>query len=154
MHQIQYTQNRCYCHFMLLGHVGHSVSKSRWECLTVSSTLQKSNTFKWRLKLPCKVLLSLFLPCCSTFKYMTSSCCSNFQRVSEILTLPQLHLYRSATRWSCMLWGLFHMRYMCRSSISYMLPAACCGCIGSSKSQYLQIFRQDQIVMNWAGNNR
>ncbi len=45
---------------MLLGHVGHGVSRSRWECLTVSSTLQKSNTFKWGLKVPCKVLLSFF----------------------------------------------------------------------------------------------
>ncbi len=27
--------------------------------------------------------------------------------------------------------------YMCSSSISYMLTAACCGCIGSSKSRYL-----------------
>ncbi len=33
------------------------------------------------------------------------------------------------------LWGLFHVCYMCSSSISYMLTAACCGCIG--KSQYL-----------------
>ncbi len=48
------------------------------------------------------------------------------------------------------------MCYMCSSSISYMLTAACCGCIGSSKSRYLlccssssvaDLFRQDQIVM-------
>ncbi len=32
--------------------------------------------------------------------------------------------------------GLFHVCYMCSSSISYMLTAVCCGCIGSSKSQY------------------
>ncbi len=36
---------------------------------------------------------------CSTFKYMTSACCSSLQRASETLHLPQLHLYRSATRW-------------------------------------------------------
>ncbi len=36
---------------------------------------------------------------CSTFKYMTSACCSSSQRASETLHLPQLHLYRSATRW-------------------------------------------------------
>ncbi len=35
----------------------------------------------------------------------------------------------------CAIWGLFHICYMCSSSISYMLTAACCGCI--SKSQYL-----------------
>ncbi len=34
------------------------------------------------------------------------------------------------------LWGLFHVCYIC-SSISYMLTAACCGCIGSSNSLYL-----------------
>ncbi len=38
---------------------------------------------------------------------------------------------------SCMLWGLFHICYMCSSSISYMLTAGCCGCIGSRKSRYL-----------------
>ncbi len=33
--------------------------------------------------------------------------------------------------------GVIHMRYMCSSSISFMLTAACCGCIGNSKSRYL-----------------
>ncbi len=31
--------------------------------------------------------------------------------------------------------GLFHVCYICSSSISYMLTAACCVCIGSSKSR-------------------
>ncbi len=51
----------------------------------------------------------------------------------------------------CNIWGLFHKCYMCSSSISYMFTAACCGCIGSSKSWYLlcrsiiaELFRQDQ----------
>ncbi len=41
--------------------------------------------------------------------------------------------------------------YMCSSSISYMVTAACCWCIGRSKSRYLlcssgaDLFRQDQI---------
>ncbi len=50
------------------------------------------------------------------------------------------------------LWGVIHMCYMCSSSISYMLTAGCCGCIGSSKSRYLlcrssvpDLVRQDQI---------
>uniref|UniRef100_A0A8C2JRF1 Tyrosine-protein kinase n=1 Tax=Cyprinus carpio TaxID=7962 RepID=A0A8C2JRF1_CYPCA len=34
------------------------------------------------------------------------------------------------------LWNFF-MCYMCSSSISYMLTAVCCGCIGSRKSWYL-----------------
>ncbi len=76
--------------------------------------------------------------CCSTFKYMTSACCSSLQRASETLHLPQLHLYRSATRWFMYaIWGLFHACYICSSNISYMLTAACCGCIGNSKSRYL-----------------
>ncbi len=75
------------------------------------------------------------------------------QHTSETLHLPQLHLYRSAD--SCMIYGVIHMCYMCSSSISYMLTAACCECIGSSMSQYLlcrsssssvtDLFRQDQI---------
>ncbi len=34
------------------------------------------------------------------------------------------------------LWGCYSC-YMCSSNIPYMLTAACCGCIGSSKSQCL-----------------
>ncbi len=76
--------------------------------------------------------------CCSTFKYSTSACSSSSQRALETLLLPQLHLYRSATRWFMyVIWGLFHVCYICSSSISYMLTAACCGCIGSSKSRSL-----------------
>ncbi len=60
-----------------------------------------------------------------------------WQRTSETLHLPQLHLYRSATSWFMFaIWELF-MCYMCSSSISYMLTAACCGCILSSKSRCL-----------------
>ncbi len=88
---------------------------------------------------------------CSTFKYMTSACCSSSQRASETLHLPQLHLYRSATRWFMYaIWGLFHVCYICSSSISYMLTAACCGCIGCSKSQYL-LFRSRSRSRSIAG---
>ncbi len=38
--------------------------------------------------------------------------------------------------------GWFHICYMCSSSISYMLTAVCCGCIGSSS--VADLFRQDQ----------
>ncbi len=61
---------------------------------------------------------------------MTGACCSSSQRAPETLHLPQLHLYRSATR-------LFHVCYIFSSSISYMFTAACCGCVSSSKSQSL-----------------
>ncbi len=85
---------------------------------------------------------------CSTFKYFTYVCGSSLQHTPETLHLPQLHLYRSAT--GCIHGG--YSCYMCSSSISYMLTAACCGCIGSSKSRYLvcrssvaDLFCQDQI---------
>ncbi len=39
---------------MLLGHVGHGVSRSRWECLTVSSTLQKAILLNEELKFHAK----------------------------------------------------------------------------------------------------
>ncbi len=53
---------------------------------------------------------------------------------------------------SCMLYGGYFICYICSSSISYMLTAACCGCIGSSKSRHLlcrsssvaDLFRQNQ----------
>ncbi len=35
----------------------------------------------------------------STFKYMTSACCSCLQHASETLHLPQLHLYIFSTSW-------------------------------------------------------
>ncbi len=74
--------------------------------------------------------------------------------LQKTLHLPQLHLYRSATRWYMYaIGGLFHVCYICSSSISYMLTAACCGHIGSSTSRYLfchsssiaDLFRQNQI---------
>ncbi len=73
-----------------------------------------------------------------------------WQCTSKILHLPQLHRYRSGTRWFMyVIWGY---SYMCSSSISFMLTTACCRCIGSSKSLYLlchssveDLFRQDQI---------
>ncbi len=71
---------------------------------------------------------------CSIFKYLAFVCCRSSQLTSETLHLPQLHLYRSATGWFTYAMGVIHMCYMCSSSISYMLTAACCGC---SKSQYL-----------------
>ncbi len=45
---------------------------------------------------------------CSIFKYLAFVCCSSSQRTSENLHLPQLHLYRSATRWFMYaIWRLF-----------------------------------------------
>ncbi len=44
---------------------------------------------------------------CSTFKYLANTCGSSLHRTSETLHLLQLHLYRSAMEWSCVLCGLF-----------------------------------------------
>ncbi len=42
----------------------------------------------------------------------------------------------------CYIWGCF--RYMCSSSISHMLTAACCGCFGSSNVSVLALPQQKQ----------
>ncbi len=74
---------------------------------------------------------------CSTFKYLASACCSSCIALKKPSTFPSSTCIDLLRGDSCMLWGLFHICYMCSSSISYMLTAGCCGCIGSRKSRYL-----------------
>ncbi len=54
---------------------------------------------------------------CSTFKYMTSACCSRSHCASESLHLPQLHLYRSATRWFMYALGGYFMYVMFAAAV-------------------------------------
>ncbi len=91
---------------------------------------------------------------CSTFKYLANAydrSCSSLQKPSTFPSSTFIDLLRG----DHVCYGGYSC-YMCSSSISYMLTAACCGCIGSSKSRYLlcrsssnssiaDLFRQDQI---------
>ncbi len=86
----------------------------------------------------------------NTWLLFAVAVCSVLQKPSTFPSSTCIDLLRGDL---CMLYGVIHMCYMCSSSISYMLTAACCGCIGSSKSLYLiccsssvaDLFRQDQI---------
>ncbi len=90
--------------------------------------------------------------CCSTFKCLTSACYGSRSTLQKPSTFPSSTCIDLLRGDSCMLYGGYFICYMWSNSISYMLTAACCGCIGSSKSRYLvcssssvaDIFCQDQ----------
>ncbi len=80
---------------------------------------------------------------CSTFKYLAGACCSSCSELQKPPTFPSSTCIDLLRGDLCMLYGV----------ILYMLcAAACCGCIGSSKSWYLlccnssiaDLFCQDQ----------
>ncbi len=76
--------------------------------------------------------------CFLSFKYLASVCCSNCRELQKPSTSPSstcIDLLQGDFMY--VIHRLFHICYMCSSSISYMLTAACCGCIGSSKYRYL-----------------
>ncbi len=74
---------------------------------------------------------------CSVFKYLAFVWCSSWAahfRNPPPSPAPPVQICYEGIHVCYM--GLF-MCYMCSSSISYMLTAACCGCIGSSNFLYL-----------------
>ncbi len=74
---------------------------------------------------------------CSIFKYLALVCCSSRSTLQKPSTFPSSTCIDLLWGDSCMLYGGYSYGYMCSSSISYMLAAACCGCIvGSSKQQH------------------
>ncbi len=86
----------------------------------------------------------------NTWLLFAVAVCSALQKTSTFPSSTCIDLLRGDHVYYM---GVIYMCYMCRSSISYMLTVACCGCIGSSKSRYLlcrsnsvaDLFRQDQI---------
>ncbi len=88
---------------------------------------------------------------CSAFKYVASAYCSSCSALQKPSTFPSSTCIDLLWGDLCMLYGGYFI-HMFSSSFSYMLTAACCGCIGSSKSRYLlchsssvaDLFRQDQ----------
>ncbi len=62
---------------------------------------------------------------CSAFKYLAGACCSScstLQKPSTFTSSTCIDLLRGD---SCMGYGGYFICYMCNSSISYMLTAAC-----------------------------
>ncbi len=68
--------------------------------------------------------------------------CSMFQKPSAFPSSTCIDLLQGDL---CMLYGGYFMHVICSSSISSMLTAACCGCIGSSKSPYFAASAKYQI---------
>ncbi len=129
--------------------------KSRWRCpigLTQSDLMTSLSYGTADRFSPVSVANELTAQYSNTWLLFAVAVSSALQKPSTFPSSTCIDLLRGD---SCMLWGVIRMCFMCSSSISYMLTAACYGCIVSSESRYLlcrsssssiaDLFLQDQI---------